>query len=168
MNAEAPQFCVNHPRRETGVRCSKCGKPICTACMIQTPVGMRCRPCAGLRKLPQYQVGPVLLLRSWAAGLVTSTVVWLVIGAVPYLRFFLAILVGLAVGEVMSRAARRRANHALEAIAVIDVIIGAAVAQALYGTLSAVLQELAVQPRYAISVLLPLVIAGFVAVVKLR
>lgn len=136
--------------------------------MIQTPVGMRCRPCAGLRKLPQYQVGPLLLLRSAAAGVITSAVVWLVIGVIPYLRFFLAILVGLAVGEVMSRAANRRGNHLLEALAVVDVIIGAVAAQVLYGSLTAVVQGLGSEPRYAMSVLLPLAVAGFVAVVKLR
>lgn len=168
MNAELPQVCVNHPRRETGVRCSKCGKPICPACMIQTPVGMRCRPCAGLRKLPQYQVGPLLLGRSAVAGLVTSVLVWIMIGVVPYLRFFLAILVGFAVGEVMSRAARRRGNHVLEAMAVVDIIIGAVAAQAAYGRLDVLSQVVTAQPSVALSLLLPVLIAGFVAIVKLR
>jgi hypothetical protein len=136
--------------------------------MIQTPVGMRCRPCAGLRKLPQYQVSPVLLARSAAAGLLTSGLVWIVIGVVPYLRFFLAILVGLAVGEVMSRAARRRENRLLEAAAVADVIIGAVVAQAVYGRLDVLTQLATAQPSIALSLLLPLVIASFVAIVKLR
>jgi hypothetical protein len=136
--------------------------------MIETPVGMRCRQCAGLRRLPQYQIGPVLLLRSWAAGLVASTAVWLAISVIPYLRFFLAILVGLAVGEVMSRAARRRSNLVLETVAVVNVIIGALVAHAAFGTLDSALRSLALQPTSALSLLLPIAIAGFVAVVKLR
>jgi hypothetical protein len=136
--------------------------------MIQTPVGMRCRPCAGLRKLPQYQVGPVLLARSAAAGLVTSALAWIVIDVIPYLRFFLAILVGLAVGEVMSRAARRRENHVLEALAVVVIVMGAVAAQAAYGRLDVLSQVATAQPSFALSILLPLVIAGFAAIVKLR
>ena len=40
------QTCYRHPSRETGVSCSSCGRPICTACMTTTPVGMRCPECS--------------------------------------------------------------------------------------------------------------------------
>ena len=43
------QTCYRHPDRETGVSCSSCGRPICTDCMIPTPVGMRCPECAKQR-----------------------------------------------------------------------------------------------------------------------
>lgn len=169
MNAEAQLVCVNHPKRETAVRCSKCGRPICTSCMIQTPVGMRCRQCAGLRKLPQYQVGPGLLVRSGLAGLVVSALAWLAAGVIPYLRFFLAIFVGFAVGEVMSRAARRRGNHVLEAVAVVAVVAGWVIAEAVYGFKTGpLLTTIASQPSFVISAIVPLAIAGFVAVIKLR
>jgi membrane associated rhomboid family serine protease len=35
-------FCYRHPDRETGVRCSECGRPICPDCMVFAPVGIRC------------------------------------------------------------------------------------------------------------------------------
>jgi len=38
--------CYRHPGRETLVRCSSCERPICTACMVAGPVGMRCPDCA--------------------------------------------------------------------------------------------------------------------------
>ncbi|HEV2819608.1 MAG TPA: rhomboid family intramembrane serine protease, partial [Solirubrobacteraceae bacterium] len=38
--------CYRHPDRETGVRCSSCGRPICPDCMTSTPVGMRCPECS--------------------------------------------------------------------------------------------------------------------------
>jgi membrane associated rhomboid family serine protease len=38
--------CYRHPRRETGVACSSCGRWICPDCMTPTPVGMRCPECA--------------------------------------------------------------------------------------------------------------------------
>src|SRR5690606_37206831 len=43
------ETCYRHPSRETGVSCSSCGRPICTDCMIATPVGMRCPECAAQR-----------------------------------------------------------------------------------------------------------------------
>jgi membrane associated rhomboid family serine protease len=43
------ETCYRHPNRETGVRCSNCGRPICPDCMTSTPVGMRCPECARQR-----------------------------------------------------------------------------------------------------------------------
>ena len=40
------ETCYRHPKRETGVRCSSCERPICPDCMTSTPVGMRCPECA--------------------------------------------------------------------------------------------------------------------------
>lgn len=39
--------CYRHADRETGVSCSRCGRPICPDCMTTTSVGMRCPECAG-------------------------------------------------------------------------------------------------------------------------
>jgi membrane associated rhomboid family serine protease len=41
------EVCYRHPKRETGVHCSNCGRPICPDCMTTTPVGMRCPECGG-------------------------------------------------------------------------------------------------------------------------
>jgi membrane associated rhomboid family serine protease len=43
------ETCYRHPRRETGVSCSNCGRPICPDCMTSTSVGMRCPECARQR-----------------------------------------------------------------------------------------------------------------------
>jgi membrane associated rhomboid family serine protease len=37
--------CYRHPGRETGVRCSRCDRPICPACMIPASVGFHCPEC---------------------------------------------------------------------------------------------------------------------------
>ena len=34
------------PRVETALSCASCGTPICPDCMVQTPVGIKCRNCA--------------------------------------------------------------------------------------------------------------------------
>lgn len=37
--------CYRHPDRETGVRCSRCERPICPACMVPASVGFQCPEC---------------------------------------------------------------------------------------------------------------------------
>lgn len=38
--------CYRHPGRETLLSCSNCERPICTSCMTQAAVGVRCPECA--------------------------------------------------------------------------------------------------------------------------
>jgi len=37
--------CINHPKRETSLRCNRCDNPICSQCAILIPVGYRCPQC---------------------------------------------------------------------------------------------------------------------------
>ena len=41
--------CYRHPKRETGVSCSECGRGICPDCMVFAPVGISCPDHAGRR-----------------------------------------------------------------------------------------------------------------------
>ena len=43
--APTVEVCYRHPTRETGVHCTRCGRPICPDCMIQAPVGFQCPNC---------------------------------------------------------------------------------------------------------------------------
>ena len=38
----APAVCYRHPDRPTGLRCSRCGRPICGECVNPAPVGQLC------------------------------------------------------------------------------------------------------------------------------
>ncbi|MEE1795105.1 rhomboid family intramembrane serine protease [Streptomyces sp. BE308] len=37
--------CYRHPDRETGIRCTRCDRPICTECMVNASVGFQCPDC---------------------------------------------------------------------------------------------------------------------------
>ncbi|MFE7751054.1 rhomboid family intramembrane serine protease [Streptomyces sp. NPDC057428] len=43
--AGGPPTCYRHPERETGIRCTRCERPICTDCMIGASVGFQCPDC---------------------------------------------------------------------------------------------------------------------------
>ncbi len=41
-----PAACYRHPDREAGRRCTRCGRPACTECLVQASVGSHCVECA--------------------------------------------------------------------------------------------------------------------------
>jgi membrane associated rhomboid family serine protease len=59
--ASAPEalHCYRHPDRETLLSCSSCDRPICTSCMTQAAVGVRCPECAGGRPARQRAQRPL-------------------------------------------------------------------------------------------------------------
>ncbi|WP_217141396.1 rhomboid family intramembrane serine protease [Streptomyces sp. AC627_RSS907] len=44
--AQSLPGCYRHPDRETGIRCTRCERPICTDCMVNASVGFHCPDCA--------------------------------------------------------------------------------------------------------------------------
>ncbi|WP_165985006.1 rhomboid family intramembrane serine protease [Streptomyces sp. YIM 98790] len=52
--------CYRHPGRETGIRCTRCERPICPECMIDAAVGYQCPQCvrgAGRAPRPRTLAG---------------------------------------------------------------------------------------------------------------
>ncbi|WP_155057128.1 rhomboid family intramembrane serine protease [Streptomyces blattellae] len=43
--AQSAPVCYRHPDRETGVRCTRCDRPICPECMVSAAVGFQCPHC---------------------------------------------------------------------------------------------------------------------------
>jgi membrane associated rhomboid family serine protease len=49
--------CYRHPDVETGVHCTRCGRPICPQCMIPAPVGHHCPECVAEARR-EFRAGP--------------------------------------------------------------------------------------------------------------
>src|SRR5918911_3776646 len=119
--------CANHPQVQTVVSCGRCDKPLCPRCMIYTPVGVRCRDCAQLRRLPQYTLAP----RVYARVLPTATVLALICGfllsLVPHLGLLASIVIGFLIGVLVSDVLRRvsgyKQGRAMQAIVGATVIV---------------------------------------------
>jgi len=129
-------YCVNHPDRETLLRCNKCGKPICPECAIRHPVGLRCRECAQLRRIPTYDLSPKHYALALAAGL-PSAILGVILGgifsrflsySIPFIGGFLPWLiafgVGLLVAEAIGRATGYKRGVGLQVVAAICLVFG--------------------------------------------
>lgn len=84
-SSDAP-VCYRHGGRTTYLSCSDCGKPICTECSIDSPVGQKCPDCARQRGRARVITGSQIRARSTALPPVTmfllgASIVVYVLGA---------------------------------------------------------------------------------------
>jgi hypothetical protein len=121
--------CETHPDVETNLRCGKCDKPICPKCMVETPVGARCRECARINKLPTFQVSGKQMLISSGVGLLIAVAygfIWGMLGL--YTNFIILNLLlgagaGFLISEGMSRVINRKKGIKLALVASVMVIV---------------------------------------------
>jgi hypothetical protein len=102
--------CARHPEVQTALRCSRCDTPICPRCLVQTPVGARCRDCAQLAKSPVYTVKGPFLARAIAAAVLGGVAMGLIWGfasrnvaGIQYGGIFISLLLGAALGFGFTR-----------------------------------------------------------------
>ena len=117
-------YCNWHPDTETRLFCSHCGKSICTLCMVQVPVGIRCKECGRPERLPTYDVQPLYHMRAIGVGVALAVVgglLWLWLnsqfGGVPLISSIFGLAVAYAIGELISRAVNRKRGVVLAWIA---------------------------------------------------
>ena len=121
--------CASHPSVETDLACGKCGTAICPRCLVHTPVGARCRTCANLRRLPQYNISPEFLARAAAASAIAGAALGGLWGfLLPWnIGLYFGVVIGLGlgylIGEAVSIATNRKSGTAFQVIAALGVIL---------------------------------------------
>jgi membrane associated rhomboid family serine protease len=82
--------CYRHPKRETWVRCQRCGRPICPECQTQAAVGVQCPECVreGQAGMPRRAPAVVRALRPSGTPIVTFVLIGLCVLA--YIAQFLS------------------------------------------------------------------------------
>lgn len=104
------RYCANHPKVETAVSCSNCGKPICPDCMVMAPVGIKCRDCARMPRSARVSLRPQKAVAAIAAAAVTGTVCGIILIAayagyagLGLLGLFAGWIIGVVVGRITLR-----------------------------------------------------------------
>ena len=126
MNA----YCYKHPDSETALTCGNCGRPICTRCVVQHPVGIRCAECARPTRIPTLDVTTSYYSRAIAAavGISIAGIIGLIILAVllrqtplgfvgGYLFWGALAGIGYLMGRGVSLAVNRKRGLGLQWIA---------------------------------------------------
>ena len=155
-------MCPRDPGVETALRCSRCETPICPKCMVQTPVGARCRDCARISKSPIYTLTGLHVLRAAAASVIGGVIMGLIWGFVllPFSVGFFSIFIGAGLGYVFTRvlelATNRRRGPVVVAFAVGGILIA-------WG-----MQFLFVEPRVAMYSLVAVGVGVYFAYQNLR
>ena len=140
--AEDPTYCAEHSETATNLRCSRCDKLVCPECMVQAPVGIRCREHGQPTKLPTYDVSTGFVVRGVAAGVGIGVLGGVILGVVgaftdllyyPYVFTLAMVGVGYLVGEGISRATNKKRGQPLIIAAVVGVVLAFLVVVAFAG-----------------------------------
>jgi hypothetical protein len=124
-------YCNWHPQVETGLSCGQCGRSICTQCLVQASVGIRCPECGMATKMPTYDVQPTYYAKAVGTGVVVAIgggILWIIFnwifGSFGILSSVPAIAIGYASGELISRSVNAKRSRGLAYIAA-GAVIGA-------------------------------------------
>ena len=120
------RYCYRHPNRETRVSCATCGRPICTECMRQTEVGIKCPDDA---RLPRTARAGVMksdqIVKSFLAGAGVAIIgipAVVVLLQLPF-SWLLSALAGYGAGTLIHRAGGRNGGPLAMSIAGVAVFI---------------------------------------------
>jgi len=121
-------YCAFHPKVETVLRCSQCGRPICVRCSQPHAVGQLCPICVRERRPLNYQVRLLPLLVVGGASLALAALFgWLVtyiiaFGFIP--AIFGGALVGSLIGRVALWAGKRRRGISVQLTVGACILLG--------------------------------------------
>lgn len=115
-------ICFWHPDVETGLFCSQCARWVCTSCMVQAPVGIRCRECGRAAPMPTYDVRPTYYARAAGATvaiIVAGGILWgiinmvLVVLGLSFVSSIIVLGIGYGAGELISLSVNRKRSIGL-------------------------------------------------------
>ena len=125
-------YCYRHPDVETGLSCSQCAKSVCIDCMVQAPVGIRCRDCGKEVKMPTYDISRGYYARAAGVGAgvaIGGGLMWALVNFVnfnffglPYLASLIGLGIGYGAGELISRSVNGKRGSGLAWISACSVI----------------------------------------------
>lgn len=155
------RYCYRHPNRETRVSCATCGRPICTECMRQTEVGIKCPDDARLPRGARAGVmKPNQIAKSFLTGAGIAVIGIPIVAILIQLPFswLLSALAGYGAGTLIHRAGGR--NGGPLAMSIAGVAVSIAFASRLAPFLLA--------GNFSVFILIPALVAIIAAVIGAR
>lgn len=125
-------YCANHPRRETHLRCNRCGKPICSSCARPTPVGYRCPQCIREQEEVFYTATVLDYILAILIALPLSIFAGVFATRIGFFVIFLAAAAGSLIGNLVFRAVGRRRGRWLPQLVGACVVVGGVLPAAPY------------------------------------
>ena len=129
LSQESANYCYWHPDVETGLSCSQCTKAVCINCMVQAPVGIRCRDCGKAVKMPTYDIQRGHYVRAVGVGVgvaIGGGLLWalfnFLFGGIPFIPSLIAVGIGYVTGELISRSVNGKRGTGLAWIAGCSVV----------------------------------------------
>ena len=132
LSQDSVNYCYWHPDVETGLSCSQCAKSVCINCMVQAPVGIRCRECGKSVKMPTYDIQRGYYARAVGVGAgvaIGGGLMWALVNFVnfnfiglPYFASLIGVAIGYGAGELISRSVNRKRGTGLAWIAGFSVV----------------------------------------------
>ncbi len=159
ITADGPTFCAVHPTVETTLRCNKCGRYMCTRCVVRTPVGYRCKQCVHQQQDVFFAASQRDYIVAAAVSFALSIPVSFI---VPRLFLFGVIILSLPAGaliaEVVHRAVGKRRGRYTWVVVMGGIVAGAIAAQ--FPLIRAIFAELSTgrpDVGIALALLVPLI-----------
>lgn len=119
-----PVPCSYHPDVLTGLRCNRCGKPICPLDAVRTDVGNRCPECAGVRAPGTIRTSTDSLLKALLGGLLVAVVIAALWRFFPSWQFYLSLAMGFGVVETVAWATNNKRGRDLQILSMAIITVG--------------------------------------------
>jgi hypothetical protein len=146
---------------DSRLTCRDCSKPICSACLVQCPVGFRCPECSGGGKKPSAGKAPNFLIV--ARSLTTCAVMGYVFGIlepfinIPFVSVFICLAAGMMAGKLAAPIVTdHRIGNATTVTLMFGLLIGMSftqIAMMLGAVLVGVVQAFTSQPNLIVPML---------------
>lgn len=120
--------CYRHPNRETRISCATCGRPICTECMVQTDVGIKCPDDARLPRgaragdMKNDQLAKTILV-GLGVAVVGLPVAYLLTSGLGFFAFLISAAAGYGAGRLIYMAGGRNGGPIAMTVAALAVAI---------------------------------------------
>jgi len=127
---------------------------------VQTPVGARCKQCAGLRRLPTFQASGATLAKTVGSALVLAAIAQVLVGLVRGFGLMMTLLAGYAIAEGVSAVNNRRRGPAIAWATAISIVLGFHMGQGLIAFIALSQLPMALRVQASLGALLSINLFG--------